>query len=81
VQRPGGVSVLLRTTDGGHAAHLVDRVFPVAPVRQWMLSLPHALATGWPTTKFRETVFALTVLLLAAKLQEHGLLVHVNLQK
>ena len=25
------------------AAHLVDRVFPHAPVRQWVLSLPHAL--------------------------------------
>ena len=25
------------------AAHLVDRVFPVAPVRQWVLSLPHRL--------------------------------------
>ena len=25
------------------AAHLVDRVFPRAPVRQWVLSLPHAL--------------------------------------
>ena len=25
------------------AAHLVDRVFPEAPVRQWVLSLPHAL--------------------------------------
>jgi hypothetical protein len=25
------------------AAHLVDRVFPKVPVRQWVLSLPHAL--------------------------------------
>ena len=25
------------------AAHLVDRVFPVGPVRQWVLSLPFAL--------------------------------------
>jgi hypothetical protein len=25
------------------AAHLVDRVFPQAPVRQWVLSFPHAL--------------------------------------
>jgi hypothetical protein len=25
------------------AAHLVDRVFPVAPVRQWVLSVPFAL--------------------------------------
>src|SRR5712691_543410 len=25
------------------AAHLVDRVFPVVPVRQWVLSLPFAL--------------------------------------
>ncbi len=25
------------------AAHLVDRVFPEAPVRQWVLSLPFAL--------------------------------------
>ena len=25
------------------AAHLVDRVFPRVPVRQWVLSLPHAL--------------------------------------
>ncbi len=25
------------------AAHLVDRVFPIAPVRQWVLSLPFAL--------------------------------------
>ena len=25
------------------AAHLVDRVFPQAPVRQWVLSVPHAL--------------------------------------
>ena len=25
------------------AAHLVDRVFPVVPVRQWVLSLPHRL--------------------------------------
>jgi len=25
------------------AAHLVDRVFPQVPVRQWVLSLPHAL--------------------------------------
>ena len=26
-----------------HAAHLVDDVFPVVPVRQWVLSLPHRL--------------------------------------
>lgn len=25
------------------AAHLVDRVFPVVPVRQWVLSLPHRI--------------------------------------
>jgi len=25
------------------AAHLVDHVFPVAPIRQWVLSLPFAL--------------------------------------
>ena len=25
------------------AAHLVDRVFPAVPVRQWVLSLPYAL--------------------------------------
>ena len=25
------------------AAHLVDRVFPRVPVRQWVLSLPYAL--------------------------------------
>ena len=25
------------------AAHLVDRVFPEVPVRQWVLSLPHPL--------------------------------------
>jgi hypothetical protein len=25
------------------AAHLVDRVLPEAPVRQWVLSLPFAL--------------------------------------
>ena len=25
------------------AAHLVDRVFPIVPVRQWVLSLPFAL--------------------------------------
>jgi hypothetical protein len=25
------------------AAHLVDRVLPVVPVRQWVLSLPFAL--------------------------------------
>ena len=25
------------------AAHLVDRVFPVVPVRQWVLSLPFSL--------------------------------------
>jgi len=25
------------------AAHLVDRVFPEVPVRQWVLSLPYAL--------------------------------------
>ena len=25
------------------AAHLVDRVFPRVPVRQWVLSLPHRL--------------------------------------
>ena len=25
------------------SAHLVDRVFPPVPVRQWVLSLPHAL--------------------------------------
>ena len=25
------------------AAHLVDRVFPIAPVRQWVLSLPFPL--------------------------------------
>jgi hypothetical protein len=24
-------------------AHLVDRVFPLVPVRQWVLSLPHRL--------------------------------------
>jgi hypothetical protein len=24
------------------AAHLVDRVFPEVPVRQWVLSLPHS---------------------------------------
>jgi hypothetical protein len=27
----------------GTAAHLVDRVFPRVPVRQWVLSFPHAL--------------------------------------
>ena len=27
----------------GTAAHLVDRVFPEVPVRQWGLSVPHAL--------------------------------------
>ena len=25
------------------AAHLVDRVFPRVPIRQWVLSLPYAL--------------------------------------
>ena len=25
------------------AAHLMDRVFPEVPIRQWVLSLPHAL--------------------------------------
>jgi hypothetical protein len=25
------------------AAHLVDRVFPDVPIRQWVLSLPHRL--------------------------------------
>ena len=25
------------------AAHLVDRVFPEVPVRQWVLSVPHAV--------------------------------------
>ena len=25
------------------AAHLVDRVFPIVPARQWVLSLPFAL--------------------------------------
>ena len=25
------------------AAHLVDRVFPIVPVRQWVLSFPHDL--------------------------------------
>jgi len=25
------------------SAHLVDRVFPQVPVRQWVLSLPYAL--------------------------------------
>jgi hypothetical protein len=25
------------------SAHLVDRVFPDVPVRQWVLSLPHRL--------------------------------------
>jgi hypothetical protein len=25
------------------AAHLVDRVFPIVPIRQWVLSLPFAL--------------------------------------
>ena len=28
------------------AAHLVDHVFPVAPVRQWVLSSPFALQDG-----------------------------------
>ena len=34
------------------AAHLVDRVLPEAPVRQWVLSLPHALrfAVGFDAT-------------------------------
>jgi hypothetical protein len=27
----------------GTAAHLVDRVIPDVPVRQWVLSPPHAL--------------------------------------
>ena len=30
------------------AAHLVDHVFPEVPVRQWVLSLPHRLATCSP---------------------------------
>jgi hypothetical protein len=30
------------------AAHLVDDVFPVVPVRQWVLSLPHRLAALTP---------------------------------
>ena len=25
------------------AAHLIDRVLPLVPVRQWVLSVPHAL--------------------------------------
>jgi hypothetical protein len=32
------------------AAHLVDRVFPEVPVRQWVVSVPFAFATVWPTT-------------------------------
>src|SRR5207249_2633278 len=30
------------------AAHLVDRVFPHVPVRQWVLSLPFAIAVASP---------------------------------
>ena len=29
------------------AAHLVDRVFPRVPVRQWVLSLPYAPVIVW----------------------------------
>jgi hypothetical protein len=29
------------------AAHLVDRVFPDLPVRQWVLSLPHGVRLGF----------------------------------
>ena len=33
------------------AAHLVDRVLPEAPVRQWVLSLPFSLRYRWPTMR------------------------------
>ena len=40
---PGVLPELWRAADGRAAAHLVDRVFPAVPVRQWVLSLPHRL--------------------------------------
>ena len=30
------------------AAHLVDDVFPIVPVRQWVFSLPHRLTDSAP---------------------------------
>ena len=42
------------------AAHLVDRVFPEAPVRPWVLSLPFALGYRLAYDKFiSPTVFPL----------------------
>ena len=34
------MSVLHDATDAGPATHLVDRVLPFVPMRQWVLSLP-----------------------------------------
>src|SRR5437667_8800642 len=54
------------------AAHLVDRVFPRVPVRQWVLSLPYALRyrlgydaslVGDVLAIFTRTVFASLMLL------------------
>ena len=33
----------VRPVAAGTAAHLVDRVIPAVPVRQWVLSLPYAV--------------------------------------
>jgi hypothetical protein len=43
VQGPRLLSVLRWTPQADTAAHLVDRVLPHVPVRQWVLSLPWAL--------------------------------------
>ena len=36
------LSFVLRPAHSGSAAHLIDHVLPDVPIRQWVLSLPHA---------------------------------------
>jgi hypothetical protein len=43
VQAPRLLPLLRRPPDGRHRAHLVERVLPAVPVRQWVLTLPYPL--------------------------------------
>ncbi len=43
MQAPWFLQFLLRPENGDIAAHLVDRVFPRVPARQWVLTFPYDL--------------------------------------
>ena len=54
------------------AAHLVDRVLPDVPVRQWVLSVPHALR--YRLAYDAKLIFVNVVFqLLRRKAREHGI--------